>query len=71
MTLSSKTYDILKFILMKLLPGLGAAYFALCTLFNLPYGEQVVGVITIIQTFLSGLISESSEKYYMSMTPKQ
>ena len=42
MNMSNKTYDILKWIAMYLLPAAGTLYFALAGIWSLPYGEQVV-----------------------------
>lgn len=52
MKMNDKTYDVLKWIATYLLPALGTLYFALAQIWNLPYGEQVVGSITAIDTFL-------------------
>ena len=48
MSMSNKTYDILKWIAMYLLPAAGTLYFALAGIWGLPYGEQVVGTITAL-----------------------
>jgi hypothetical protein len=56
-------YDILKWIALYLLPGIGTLYFALSGIWNLPYGEQVVGTITAIDTFIGLLIGISSSSY--------
>ena len=61
--LSNKTYDILKWIAQILLPALGTLYFALAGIWNFPYGEQVVGTITAIDTFLGCLLGISSFVY--------
>ena len=50
MNMSNKTYDILKWIAMYLLPAAGTLYFALAGIWSLPYGEQVVGTITAVDT---------------------
>ena len=52
MNMSNKTYNTLKWIAMYLLPALGTLYFALAGIWNFPYGEQVVGTITAVDTFL-------------------
>lgn len=67
MELSNKTYDILKWIAQYLLPASGTLYFALSTIWGLPYGEQVVGTITAIDTFL-GIILGINTKSYKSST---
>ena len=63
MILDNKTYDILKWIAMIFLPALGALYFGLASIWGLPYGEQIVGTITVIDTFLGALLGISSSNY--------
>ena len=64
MKLSNEAYDVLKWIAMYLLPALGTLYFALAGIWGLPYGEQVVGTITALDTFLGVLLGISSSNYY-------
>lgn len=61
--MSNKTYDILKFIAQIVLPAIGTLYFALASIWGLPYGEQIVGTITAIDTFLGALLGISSANY--------
>lgn len=61
--MSNKLYDILKWIALILLPALGTLYFALSGIWGLPYGEQIVGTITAIDTFLGALLGISSINY--------
>lgn len=63
MKFSNKTYDILKWIAMYLLPALGTLYFALAGIWGLPYGEQIVGTITAVDTFLGVLLGISKTNY--------
>ena len=60
--MSNKVYDILKFIAQVVLPALGTLYFALAGIWNWPLGEQVVGTITAIDTFLGVLLGISASK---------
>lgn len=60
---NEKTYDTLKYIALVALPALGTLYFALATIWSLPYGEQIVGTITAIDTFLGALLQISNNKY--------
>ncbi len=62
--MSNKTYDILKYIAQVVLPATGTLYFALASIWGLPYGEQIVGTITAIDTFLGVLLKISSDNYY-------
>ena len=61
--MSNKLYDVLKWIAMVLLPALGTLYFALAGIWDLPMGEQVVGTITAVDTFLGVLLGISSVQY--------
>ena len=61
--MSNRTYDILKWVALVFLPALGTLYFALAGIWNFPYGEQIVGTITAIDTFLGVLLGVSSMKY--------
>ena len=63
MKMSNKVYDVLKWIAMYLLPALGTLYFALSGIWKLPYGEQVVGTITAVDTFLGVLLGISTAQY--------
>lgn len=63
MKLNNKAYDILKFIAQIFLPALGTLYFALASIWGLPYGEQIVGTITAIDAFLGALLGISTINY--------
>ena len=63
MKLSNKVYDVLKWIAMYLLPAAGTLYFALSGIWCLPYGEEVVGTITAVDTFLGVILGISSVTY--------
>ena len=63
MKMSNKVYDILKAIAQIFLPGIGTLYFALASIWNLPFGEEVVGTITAIDTFLGALLGVSTATY--------
>ena len=61
--MSNKTYDILKYIAQIVLPALGTLYFALASIWGLPYGEEIIGTITAIDVFLGALLQISSNQY--------
>ena len=63
MKLSNKTYNVLKWIAMYFLPAVGTLYFALSGIWGLPYGEEIVGTITAIDTFLGVILGISSATY--------
>ena len=61
--MSNKVYDVLKWIALFLLPAIGTLYFALAGIWGFPYGEQVVGTITAIDTFLGVVLGISTARY--------
>ena len=63
MEMSNKTYDILKFIAMIVLPALGTLYFTLAAIWGLPNSNEVVGTITAIDTFMGALLGLSTKAY--------
>ena len=63
MVMNDKLYDILKWIALVALPAIGTLYFALASIWGLPYGEQIVGTITAIDCFIGALIGVSTAQY--------
>lgn len=63
MIFSNKTYDVLKWIAQILLPAVGALYFAIAGIWGLPCAEQVVGTVTVIDTFLGVVLGISTAQY--------
>ena len=61
--LSNKIYDVLKWIAQYFLPAVGTLYFALAGIWGLPFGEEVVGTITAVDTFLGVLLGISTMQY--------
>ena len=66
MMLSNKVYNTLKWIAQYLLPASGTLYFALAAIWNLPYGEQIVGTISAVTIFLGVILGISSATYIKS-----
>ena len=63
MKMTNKVYDILKWIAQYFLPAIGTLYFALAGIWGLPYGEQIVGTSTAVDTFWGILLGISSAQY--------
>ena len=63
MKMTNKTYDILKWIALILLPAMATFYAAIAAVWGLPYTEQVVGTITAVDTLLGTLLKISSDNY--------
>ena len=68
MKLSNKAYDILKWIAQLLLPAVATLYFALAGIWGFPYGEQIIGTITAIDTFLGVILGISTAQYKKAST---
>lgn len=60
---NDKVYDYLKWIAQIALPALGAFYFSLAQIWGLPYGAEIVGTITIVDTLLGALLGISKKAY--------
>ena len=63
----NKTYDVLKWIAQILLPALGALYFGLAQIWGFPYGEQIVGSVAVVDTFLGVILGISTANYNKQM----
>lgn len=63
---SNGAYDAAKNVAQYWLPAAGTLYFALATIWGLPYGEQVVGTITAVDVFLAVLLGISTKVYNAS-----
>lgn len=63
MKMTNHIYDKLKFVAQIVLPALGTLYFALASIWGLPYGEQIVGTITAVDAFLGAVLHISTDQY--------
>ena len=69
--MNNKTYDVLKWIAQYLLPALATLYFAIARVWGLPYGEQIVGTITAIDTFLGVILGISTAQYNKALNSEK
>lgn len=63
MKISNRTYDILKWVAMYLLPGATTLWLALAGIWGLPYGEQIGGTLAAVDTFVGVLLGISTAQY--------
>lgn len=63
MKLKNETYNALKWATLIALPATSAAYFGLSQIWGLPYGEQVVGTISVITVFMGTLLGISTAEF--------
>lgn len=66
--MSNKTYNVLKWIALVVLPAIATLYLALSGIWGLPYGEEIVGTITAADAFLGALLGISSAQYNKKIT---
>lgn len=61
--LTDSVYDKLKTATTQWIPAAGSAYFGLSQIWGWPAGEEVVGSLAIVATFLGVLLGISSKNY--------
>lgn len=64
--MKNKTHDILKYIAMIWLPAFGTLVFALTDLWSVSWGQQAVGTIMALDTFLGVILGISTRTYNMA-----
>ena len=64
--MSDTSYDRLKRAAELFLPATGALYFTLAQIWGLPYGEQVVGSIAALNTFVGVIVVIARKQYNAS-----
>lgn len=61
--MSDKTYDILKWVALLLLPALATLISTLGVIWNINYSEQISLTIMALDTFLGAILGVSSSNY--------
>ena len=61
--LNDKVYNFLKWLAIILLPAIGSLYFGLSGIWGFRYAEEIVGTITLVDTFLGALLGISTAQY--------
>lgn len=63
MKISNKTYDILKWVVMIVLPALSTAYVGLAAIWNWPLADEVAKTVSVICVLLGALLGISTAQY--------
>ena len=63
MKISNKLYDILKWLVIIVLPAAGTLDAALSTVWGGPHSEEIVTTITAVDTFLGAVLCISTATY--------
>lgn len=61
--MSNETYDFLKYLVIIVLPAIGALYTGLSQIWTLPYAPEIPATITCVETFLGSVLLISSAEY--------
>ena len=61
--MSDKTYNIMKWIVQYILPGLGVLYAIIAGATGLPYAEVVLSVVMAVDWFLGIILGISTKQY--------
>lgn len=61
--LTRTTYDVTKKLVQLWLPAFASLYFGLSQIWGFPKGEEVVGSIALITTFLGAVVGISHTRY--------
>ena len=64
MKMSNSTYDIIKRIVMYVLPALATLWLTLGKIWNFPYTTEIGATITAVTVFLAACLGISSNNYY-------
>ena len=62
-SLSNRTYDILKYLTVIVLPAIGTLYTGLSQIWMLPYASEIPATILCIVTFLGAILCISTAQY--------
>ena len=63
MKLNDRSYDILKWITMIVLPALATAYVGLSSIWGWPYADEIAKTTAVICTLLGALLGISTATY--------
>lgn len=65
-----QVYEVIKWVVLIVLPAAGTLYFTLSQLWALPYAEQVQGTIAVVTTFLGIMMGVSTSKFEKIAKPE-
>lgn len=61
--MSNKWYDVLKWVCMLFLPAASVLVKTICTIWQLPLGEEISTTIMAVDTFLGAILGISHIQY--------
>ena len=63
MKLSNKIYDVLKWVVVIVIPALTTAYVGLAGVWGFPYAEEVAKTSAVVCTLLGAMLGISTAQY--------
>ena len=69
--MSNKLYDVLKWVSLVVLPALATLCFAVTGIWGLPYGNEIMGTIVAVETFLGAILGISNVQYKKATADKE
>ena len=64
MIMNNRLYDILKWVVMIVIPALTTAYVGLAAIWGFPFAEEVAKTSAVVCTLLGALLGISNAQYY-------
>ena len=71
MKLSDKVYDILKWIVMVVIPAITTAYVGLSSIWGWPYADAIAKTSAVVCTLLGALMGISTAQYNKDQPPQE
>ena len=71
MLLSNKAYDLLKWLVVIVLPAAGTLYAALSKIWPLPCAAEIPATITAVCTFLGAILCVSTAQYNKTLPAEE
>jgi len=71
MKLPDRVYDVLKWLVVIVLPALATAYVGLSAVWGWPFADEVAKTVAVICTLLGALLGISTAQYNKDNFPKQ
>lgn len=68
--MNNKTYDVLKWVALVVLPALTTLWLALANIWGFPYAEAIGATMAAITAFLGALLGVSSVQYNKKINSK-
>lgn len=69
-SMSNKTYDLLKWITTVVIPAIGSLYFGLSRFWAVPCPTEILGTLTLVETFMATVLGISNATYKAEQSSK-